>query len=665
MKAVVFGYHNMGCLGLELLKDTGFDIQAVFTHPDDPDENIWFDSVAEWASDWNIPAYAPADVNDPVWLDLIADLKPDVIFSFYYRNLLGKEILDVAKVGAFNLHGSLLPSYRGRCPVNWVLIHGEEQTGVTLHVMTARPDQGPIVDQLSVAIDEHDDARTLFAKLENASRALLRRSLPLILSRSFKLEDQDHSRASYFGGRGPEDGKIDWRMPAASIRNLVRAVTEPYPGAFTFCHRHRITVWRSRVVALDHQAEPGTVLSTKPWTIACGSDALVIQLAQLDNDIKLAGSELCTRVGLMENRVLGRERLQSRTRKKVLILGVNGFIGNHLTERLLDDGGYEVYGMDLDSGSLDRFVSHPDFHFFEGDISIHREWIEYHVRKCDVVIPLVAIATPIEYTRNPLRVFELDFEENLRIVRYCVQYRKRLIFPSTSEVYGMCRDHRFDEHTSNFVLGPINKQRWIYSCSKQLLDRVIWAYGQKEDLDFTLFRPFNWVGPRLDSLESARVGSSRVVTQFILNLVEGTPIQLVGGGQQRRCFTDVRDGVEGLFRIIENRDQCASSRIFNLGAPDNEASIGELADLMIQLFERNMLSSHFPIPSGVRVVDEKAYYGKGYQDLVHRKPSITNARRHLGWMPSVGLSDAIESTLDFFVRSAMEERPYVEAGASN
>ena len=148
----------------------------------------------------------------------------------------------------------------------------------------------------------------------------------------------------------------------------------------------------------------------------------------------------------------------------MLILGVNGFIGNHLSERLLRDDRYEVYGLDIGSDAIERLRSHPNFHFVEGDISIHSEWIEYHIKKCDVVLPLVAIATPIEYTRNPLRVFELDFEENLKLVRYCVKYNKRVIFPSTSEVYGMCQDKHFDEDTSNLVVGPINKQRWIYSC---------------------------------------------------------------------------------------------------------------------------------------------------------------------------------------------------------
>jgi UDP-4-amino-4-deoxy-L-arabinose formyltransferase / UDP-glucuronic acid dehydrogenase (UDP-4-keto-hexauronic acid decarboxylating) len=278
-----------------------------------------------------------------------------------------------------------------------------------------------------------------------------------------------------------------------------------------------------------------------------------------------------------------------------------------------------------------------------------REWIEYHVRKCDIILPLVAIATPIEYVRNPLRVFELDFEENLRIIRYCVKYKKRLIFPSTSEVYGMCRDSEFDEQDSNFVLGPIHKQRWIYSCSKQMLDRVIWAYGKQQGLNFTLFRPFNWVGPRLDSLESARIGSSRVITQFILNLVEGTPIRLVDGGKQKRCFTDVKDGIECLFRIIENKNDCCNGQIFNVGNPDNEYSMQDLADMLRKKFEVHPLRDHFPPDGGVQNIEAHVYYGSGYQDVQHRRPSIKQARSILGWNPAVPFEQSVSETLDFFL----------------
>lgn len=164
-------------------------------------------------------------------------------------------------------------------------------------------------------------------------------------------------------------------------------------------------------------------------------------------------------------RVGAKPTTQVKRRKRVLILGVNGFIGNHLTERLLADGHYDIYGLDISFSAVARFINNPRFgddqrfHFVEGDISIHTEWIEYHIKKCNIILPLVAIATPIEYTRNPLKVFKLDSEENLKIMRYCVKYNKRIIFPSTSEVYGMCDDKEFDEDTSHLIVGPINKQR--------------------------------------------------------------------------------------------------------------------------------------------------------------------------------------------------------------
>ena len=316
--------------------------------------------------------------------------------------------------------------------------------------------------------------------------------------------------------------------------------------------------------------------------------------------------------------------------------------------------------MDLRSNYISHLLDHKDFHFFEGDISIHSEWTEYHIRKCDIVLPLVAIATPIEYTRNPLRVFELDFEENLRIVRYCVKYHKRILFPSTSEVYGMCEEESFDEDNSKLVLGPIRMQRWIYSCSKQMLDRVIWAYGVRDGLKFTLFRPFNWVGPRLDTLNSARIGSSRAITQLILNLVQGTPIQLIDGGEQKRCFTDVSEGIECLFRMIENKNGCCDGQIVNVGNPTNEASIKELAEMLVAKFEKHPLRSKFPPFAGYVEVESGSYYGQGYQDVQHRRPSIKNAQRLLAWTPVIGLEESVDKTLDFFLEEAIKSGDFCQ-----
>ncbi|HLQ27128.1 MAG TPA: bifunctional UDP-4-keto-pentose/UDP-xylose synthase [Acidiferrobacterales bacterium] len=340
---------------------------------------------------------------------------------------------------------------------------------------------------------------------------------------------------------------------------------------------------------------------------------------------------------------------------KVLILGVNGFIGNSLTQHILERKDWEVYGMDMSDDKLGNCLKHERFHFVEGDITINKEWIEYHVKKCDVALPLVAIATPATYVQDPLRVFELDFEANLDIVRECVRYRKRVLFPSTSEVYGMSTDAEFDEENSNLVLGPIHKQRWIYSCSKQLLDRVIYAYGAKQGLKFTLFRPFNWIGPKLDNILEPKEGSSRVLTQFVGNILRGKDIQLVDGGAQRRSFTYIDDGVDALLRIIENRDGCADGRIFNLGNPANDMSIRELAETLVALIKT--YPKYARLAENVKIVAVKSddYYGKGYQDILTRVPSIKNAQRYLGWTPTTDLKTALRKTLEYHLGRPSQE----------
>ncbi|TDB63136.1 bifunctional UDP-4-amino-4-deoxy-L-arabinose formyltransferase/UDP-glucuronic acid oxidase ArnA [Photorhabdus khanii] len=656
MKAIIFAYHDIGCVGINALTKAGFDIQAVFTHTDDPTETHFFSSVARLSADLALPVFAPENVNHPLWIERIREMKPDVIFSFYYRDMLSEDILSLASAGAFNLHGSLLPKYRGRAPINWAILHGETETGVTLHKMVLKPDAGDIVAQHKVTITETDTSLILHGKIREAAEKLLDQVLPQIKAGTYTATPQDEKQATYFGRRIAADGEIDWSKSATEINNLIRAVTEPYPGAFTFLGERQMTIWRASVLNKAHNKQPGTILSVAPLIIACGQGALEIMSGQNESGLYVQGTRLAADMSIVTDiRVGPKSTSQISHRKRVLILGVNGFIGNHLTERLLRDGNYDIYGMDIGSSAIERFIGNPRFHFIEGDVNIHTEWIEYHIKKCDVVLPLVAIATPIEYTRNPLRVFELDFEENLKIVRYCVKYNKRIIFPSTSEVYGMCDDKEFDEDDSRLIVGPINKQRWIYSVSKQLLDRVIWAYGEKEGLKFTLFRPFNWMGPRLDNLNSARIGSSRAITQLILNLVEGSPIKLVDGGEQKRCFTDINDGIEALFRIIENRDGLCDGQIVNIGNPTNEASIRQLAEMLLDSFENHELRGHFPPFAGFKKIESGSYYGKGYQDVEHRKPSIKNAERLLGWKPTIEMKQTINETLDFFLRGEVEE----------
>jgi nucleoside-diphosphate-sugar epimerase len=334
---------------------------------------------------------------------------------------------------------------------------------------------------------------------------------------------------------------------------------------------------------------------------------------------------------------------------RVLILGVNGFIGNALTERILATTDWQVSGLDIASEKIAPFLGHPRFTYLEGDIAINKEWIEYQIKKCDVVLPLVAIATPTAYVKQPLQVFELDFEENLRIVKQAARYRKRVVFPSTSEVYGMCPDAEFDEECSTLVYGPIRKQRWIYSCSKQLLDRVIWAYGESEGLRFTLFRPFNWIGPHLDDVDSPKEGSSRVLTQFLHNVLYGEPIKLVDGGSQRRSFTYISDGIDCLMKILENEKGAADGGIFNVGNPANDLSVRELAQKLVDAVAAHPGFGGRARETPLVDVSSRDYYGEGYQDILTRVPSIRRARTLLGWEPKVGLDEAIRLTVDFYL----------------
>jgi UDP-4-amino-4-deoxy-L-arabinose formyltransferase/UDP-glucuronic acid dehydrogenase (UDP-4-keto-hexauronic acid decarboxylating) len=239
-------------------------ISAVFSHQDDPAENCWFGSVEAWARQRGIPVHCPPDVNEPQWVGRIAALRPDMIFSFYYRRMLSENILALPPLGAYNLHGSYLPAYRGRCPVNWVLVNGEARTGVTLHHMIKTADAGDIVGQRSVAIGPGDTALILYGKLCDAAGGLLDEILPLMITGKASRTPQDLSQGSYYGGRTPADGRIDWRWTAKRIHNLIRAVTEPYPGAFGFLPgEEKLLIWRAspcRGTMAAKRDAPGKVL---------------------------------------------------------------------------------------------------------------------------------------------------------------------------------------------------------------------------------------------------------------------------------------------------------------------------------------------------------------------------------------------------------------------
>lgn len=287
MRAVVFAYHNLGVIGLEALARHGYEIAAVLSHDDDPAENRWFDSVTDWAGSHSLPLYTPSTLKGP-WVERVADWRPDVLFSFYYRLMIPPAILAIPPAGAYNLHGSLLPAYAGRCPVNWVLVNGETETGLTLHRMVEKPDAGDLVGQRTVSIAFTDTAHDLYRKLCAQAVPLLDELLPLIREGRAPRIPQDFSRRSYFGGRRPEDGRISWDWPAPRIYNLIRAVTEPYPGAFGFFpDGTKLLLWWAL-------PEPAPA-ALKPGTLHNDADAVYIQAGEGRLrllDVEISGSRI-------------------------------------------------------------------------------------------------------------------------------------------------------------------------------------------------------------------------------------------------------------------------------------------------------------------------------------------------------------------------------------
>jgi len=305
VRAVPFAYHEIGYVCLEELIDFGADIPCLFTHDDDPNEEVWFRRPLELAEKKGIPVYTPRNLKEPSWATMISEMNPDVIFSFYYRNLIPGEILSIPSIGAFNLHGSLLPKYRGRCPVNWVLIEGEKRTGITLHYMVEKPDAGDIIAQRPVDISFDDTAYTLFMKMASEARMLIKEILPHIENRSFIGRPQtDMGQSSYFGGRKPEDGLISWQKDSISIYNLIRAVTHPYPGAFTLFEGKKFFIWKASPLHEKANTLPGCVISTRPLIVNTGAGTLKLLTVQLEGEDEVAG-EFFAETHDIKNKVLG------------------------------------------------------------------------------------------------------------------------------------------------------------------------------------------------------------------------------------------------------------------------------------------------------------------------------------------------------------------------
>ena len=284
--AVVFAYHDVGCRCLPVLLEAGVDVRLVVTHADDPGEAIWFGSVERLARERALAVAKPEVPDDPAFVAGLAALAPDFLFSFYYRRMLPPAVLATARRGAFNLHGSLLPKYRGRVPVNWAVIRGERETGATLHEMVAKPDAGRIAGQEPVPIGANDTAAEVFARVTNAAGRVLARSLPGLLDGSLPLVPQDLSAGSYFGRRTPADGRLDWTRPAREIHDLIRGVAPPYPGAFSDLDGEPARVlgswWGEAPAGLPPDAPAGALVAAGGRAFARGGDGQWLEVRSLE-----------------------------------------------------------------------------------------------------------------------------------------------------------------------------------------------------------------------------------------------------------------------------------------------------------------------------------------------------------------------------------------------
>lgn len=284
-KVVVCAYHNVGYRCLEELLRQGADVRLVFSHEDSANEEIWFDSVRDLAARHGIPCIT-GSINEVENREMVAALAPDFLLSFYYRNMIAPEVLSLARRGALNLHGSCLPKYRGRVPINWAVINGEKQTGATLHYMVEKPDAGEIVDQEAVEIAFEDTAFDVFKKVTEAAVTVLRRAWPQLVAGAAPRIPMDLKAGNYCGGRRPEDGRIDWSLGAERIYNLVRGVTHPYPGAFTTLSGRRLFIWQA--LPVEGAAEPGRVVSTEPLRVGTGAGLLEIRRLQMEGEAELS-----------------------------------------------------------------------------------------------------------------------------------------------------------------------------------------------------------------------------------------------------------------------------------------------------------------------------------------------------------------------------------------
>jgi UDP-apiose/xylose synthase len=341
---------------------------------------------------------------------------------------------------------------------------------------------------------------------------------------------------------------------------------------------------------------------------------------------------------------------------KLFIIGAGGFIGSNLIEHLIEEGVHDVVGVDITEAKL-AGISGDNFRFIEADVTSQADLVDKLVAETDVVVDLVAYANPSLYVSNPIDVIRLNFFENVKIAEMCMRHGKRLFQYSTSEIYGKRSENgTYKEDSSNLVMGPTTKQRWVYASGKQFLERIIHAHGLAGDIEYTIVRPFNFVGPRFDYLvEAGAKGGPRVFAHFMSALLTGGPMYLVDGGEQRRTFTHIKDTNTAFSTLIDN--PAAINQIFNIGNPSTDISMKQLAALMTNIYQE--LTGNVYTGETIEI-DGEEFYGEGYEDMDRVPPSIEKIQA-LGWNPKYDLDtifrDTIQYNLDQFEQGLVKLTP--------
>ena len=333
---------------------------------------------------------------------------------------------------------------------------------------------------------------------------------------------------------------------------------------------------------------------------------------------------------------------------KILVTGINGFIGSHFLDYAIEKTDWEVLGIDISDSYVNRHIGNPRFTFHQLDIKGNQAQLRSLLSQSDLAILLAGIARPAEYIQHPMKVFELDFEYNYQMVKMGADVGVRIIFPSTSEVYGLGSDAPMNEEKTNLVLGPICETRWIYSNAKQMMDRVISALGQERGLKYTIIRPFNWTGPRLDTFAHAEQHQARALTQMLYDVLYRHEIVVAGDGCQKRSFTWIGDGIEAIASIIKAGD-AACGKIFNIGNPDNNCSIKEFAQKLLSILEEYPETAPAAREMVLKTEPYVKYYGTNYADIANRVPDISNIKSVTGWSPAVSTDDIIRRTIEYML----------------